>query len=147
MSTEDPKRVPTGSGESAPRRRTILVVDDETDMLENITRIFRRTPHECLTAAGGREALALLERHLPDLVLTDLRMPGLDGLALLRAIKRVSPDTPVVIFTAYASDSAAGEAIRAGATAFLPKPFSAAQLLETVQDALAPLDARRPPPA
>ena len=115
----------------------ILVVDDEPDMLENVARILRRGPYRCVTTASGQDALALLEQQRPALVLTDLRMPGMDGLALLRAAKRVAPDTPVIIFTADASESAADEARRAGAAAFLAKPFSGGQLLQALRQALA----------
>jgi CheY-like chemotaxis protein len=116
--------------------RSVLVVDDEPDMLVNVARILRRGRYECVTAGSGEEAIALLQRQRPDLILTDLRMPGMDGLALLRAVRRHFPPTPVVIFTAYASEATAQEALAAGASAFLPKPFTGAQLLETVRTAL-----------
>ncbi len=131
---------PGPSGGLLPRSRNwrILVVDDEPDMLENVARILRRNAHQCVTARSGQEAVAMLEREHPDLVLTDLRMPGMDGLGLLRTVKRVSPPTPVVIFTAYASDAAAREASAAGAAGFLVKPFTAAELLQAVLRALEP---------
>jgi CheY-like chemotaxis protein len=116
--------------------RKVLVVDDEPDMLENVVRILRRGAYECLTAGGGREALVILARDRPDLILTDLRMPEMDGLALLRAAKQLSPPTPVVVFTAYASEATARDALAAGAGAFLAKPFTALQLLETVRSML-----------
>src|SRR3990172_10007397 len=100
--------------EREPGRWRILVADDEPDMLENVARILRRGAHQCISAGSGQEALALVERERPDLILTDLRMPGMDGLGLLRAVKRLSPATPVVIFTAYASDASAREAAGAG---------------------------------
>ena len=118
------------------RPPTLLVVDDEADMLENIARILRRNSYACLTAASGQAALGLLERDLPDLVLTDLRMPGTDGLAVLRHVRRVAPRVPVVIITAYASDDAAQEARAAGAAGFLIKPFTARELLLTIQQAM-----------
>ncbi len=118
--------------------QTVLVVDDEPDMLDNVARILRRAPYACLTATSGEGALQVFECEHPDLVLTDLRMPGMDGLALLRAVRRLSPRTPVIIFTAYASDAAAYEAAQAGAAAFLAKPFSGAQLLQTIRTALQP---------
>lgn len=127
-----------------PGRWRILVVDDEPDMLENVARILRRSSHQCITAASGQEALALVEREHPDLILTDLRMPGMDGLVLLRTVKRLFPPTPVVVFTAYASDAAAREAAEAGAVGFLVKPFTGAELLQTVQQALPPRNGREP---
>ncbi len=115
----------------------ILVVDDEPDMLENVTRILRRSSYACVTARDGPQAMALLAETRPKLILTDLRMPGMDGLALLRAVKRVAPETPVILFTAYASEGAAHEAAHAGATAFLAKPFTATQLLQAVRQTMA----------
>ena len=127
-----------------PGRWRILVVDDEPDMLENVARILRRCAQQCISAGSGQEALALVERERPDLILTDLRMPGMDGLGLLRAVKRLSPATPVVIFTAYASDAAARDAAEAGAVGFLVKPFTGAELLQTVQQALPPRSGKAP---
>lgn len=114
----------------------LLVVDDEADMLENIARILRRNNYPCLTADSSQTALAALERESPDLILTDLRMPGIDGLALLRHARRLLPGIPVVIMTAYASDAAAREAREAGAAAFLTKPFAARDLLLTIQEVM-----------
>lgn len=117
-------------------RRTILVVDDEADMLETCARIFRRSGYTCLTTASGQEALALLERERPDLILTDLRMPRVNGLTLLRQARQLAPEIPVVIFTAYVSEVSAREALEAGAAGYLPKPFTATQLRLTVEQIL-----------
>ena len=119
-----------------PQRWTILVVDDEPDMLENVARILQRGPYVCLTASSARDALALLDRERLDLILTDLRMPGIDGLRLIRAARRLRPATPIVMVTAYAADRAAQAGLLAGATALLTKPFTAAQLLETTRKIL-----------
>jgi CheY-like chemotaxis protein len=116
--------------------RQVLVVDDEPDMLVNVARILRRGHYECVTAASGEEAMTLFQRRRPDLILTDLRMSGMDGLALLRAVRQHASSVPVVIVTAYASEATAQEALAAGASAFLPKPFTGAQLLEVVRTAL-----------
>jgi len=124
-----------------PQRWTILVVDDEPDMLENVARILQRGPYVCLTASSARDALALLDRERLDLILTDLRMPGIDGLRLIREAKRLRPATPIVMVTAYAADSAAQAGLLAGATALLTKPFTAAQLLETARKILQNPDA------
>jgi CheY-like chemotaxis protein len=126
---------PTPNGHP-PSPRQVLVVDDEPDMLVNVARILRRGRYECVTAASGEEAMALWQRRRPDLILTDLRMTGMDGLALLRAVRAHVPPTPVVIVTAYASEATAREALAAGASGFLPKPFTGAQLLDAVRVAL-----------
>jgi two-component system response regulator GlrR len=130
MSVQDVAGASEGERVRSPRR--ILVVDDEPDMLVNVARILRRGPYVCVTAGSGEEALALAERDQPDLIVSDLRMPGRDGLALLRALKQLSASTPVIIFTAYATDATAQEALAAGANAFLAKPFTATELLELV---------------
>ena len=124
------------TADGSPDGRQVLVVDDEPDMLVNVARILRRGRYECVTAGSGEEALTLLRQRHPDLVLTDLRMPGMDGLALLRAVRQHAPPVPVVIFTAYTSEATAQEALAAGASAFLAKPFTAAQLLDAVRTAL-----------
>jgi CheY-like chemotaxis protein len=130
MSLQDAAGASEGERVRSPRR--ILVVDDEPDMLVNVARILRRGPHVCVTAGSSEEALALVERDQPDLIVSDLRMPGMDGLGLLRALKQLSASTPVIIFTAYATDATAQEALAAGASAFLAKPFTATELLEIV---------------
>lgn len=130
------KSVTTNAERRFVRRRTILVVDDEADMLETCARIFRRSGYICLTTVNPQEALALLERVRPDLVLADLKMPRFDGLALVRKAKQVTPEIPVVIFTAYVSEASAREALEAGAAAYLPKPFTAAQLRVTVEQVM-----------
>jgi CheY-like chemotaxis protein len=122
----------------------VLVVDDEPDMRDNVARILCRGAYECLTAEDGQEALAVLARDRPDLLLTDLRMPGVDGLTLLRAVTQLSPPIPVVVFTAYASEATAQEALAAGAAAFLAKPFTGAQLLETVRTLMNPVSGAAP---
>src|SRR3990172_6351542 len=88
-------------------KKTILIVDDEADMVESCARIFRRGGFACLTTSDSREALALFRQERPDLLLTDLRMPDLDGLELLRQAKRIDPAIPVVVLTAYVSETSA----------------------------------------
>lgn len=113
-----------------------LVVDDEPDLLETCARLLRQAGHTCLTAHSGREAIALIDAERPNLVVTDLRLPTIDGLAVARHARRISPPPPVIFFTAYSSPYAKREAQEAGATIFLPKPFSAAEFLDAVGRAL-----------
>lgn len=117
-------------------RRTILIVDDEADMVESCARICRCEGFACVTAVDGREALALFERQRPALLCTDLRMPGFDGLELLRQAKRIDPSVPVLVLTGYVSEASVREALRAGASAYLAKPFTVRQFSETVNRAL-----------
>jgi CheY-like chemotaxis protein len=118
-------------------RRTVLIVDDDPDMLETCVRILRLSGHDSLTATGGEEALALLRGRLPDLILADLRMPGMDGLTLLTRARQVAPHVPVVIVTGYGSLETARLAREAGAAAFLAKPFSVGELRGLVARVLA----------
>ncbi|HET9923125.1 MAG TPA: sigma-54 dependent transcriptional regulator [Methylomirabilota bacterium] len=114
----------------------ILLVDDEPDMLENCSRILSRQGHTCMTAANGREALAILERERPDLLVTDLKMPEMDGMALLRHAHELDPTLPVIMLTAFATIESAVAAVKEGAFDYLPKDFSVDQLRVTVERAL-----------
>ena len=69
----------------------VLIVDDESDMVENCARILRRSGHHCLTTTDPHRALALLESDSPDVLLTDLKMPGMDGMELLRRARDLDP--------------------------------------------------------
>ena len=114
----------------------ILLVDDEPDMLENCSRILSRQGHTCMTAANGREALAILERERPDLLVTDLKMPEMDGMALLRHAHELDPALPVIMLTAFATIESAVAAVKEGAFDYLPKDFSVDQLRVAVERAL-----------
>ncbi len=114
----------------------VLVVDDEPDMVENCARILRRAGYECLTATDPARALALVESGRPDLVLTDLKMPGIDGMEVLRRTRELDPALPVILVTAFATIESAVEAIKAGAFDYLPKNFSVEQLRVAVERGL-----------
>ena len=117
-------------------RGRVLVVDDEADMVENCVRILGRAGYDCLTANDGRRALALLESERPDLLLTDLKMPELDGMELLRRARELDPALPVIMITAFASIESAVAAVKEGAFDYLPKTFSVDQLRVAVERAL-----------
>jgi len=106
----------------------ILVVDDEKNIREHLATYVRSLRHQVEIAADAAAALALLERHDADVVFSDVRMAGMDGLALLREIRRRRPDAVVVLMTAYATVAEAVEAMRAGAYDYLVKPFSLDQV-------------------
>src|SRR5213082_1855699 len=107
---------------------TVLIVDDEKNIREHLALYVRSLRHRAEVAPDATEALALLERHDPDVIFSDVRMAGMDGLALLRETRRRRPDAVVVLMTAYATVEQAVEAMRAGAYDYLVKPFSLDQL-------------------
>jgi NtrC-family two-component system response regulator AlgB len=119
----------------AERTPNILIVDDEKNIRANLATYVRGLGHRAEVAADASAALAALDREAFDVVLSDVRMAGMDGLALLREIRRRRPDAVVVLMTAYATVEQAVEAMRAGAYDYLVKPFSLDQvglLLERV---------------
>lgn len=118
--------------------RTILVVDDEPDLVVNCERLLRRVGHVCLQAHSGTEAVGLIDRERPDLVVTDLRLPGADGMAVARHARQHVPPIPVILITGYDSPQARTAAQESGVDVYLAKPFSNAAFLEAVQRALSP---------
>jgi DNA-binding NtrC family response regulator len=114
----------------------ILVIDDEKDMLENCARILNKNRYHCITTDNPAEALGIASLEHPVLVLTDLKMPKKDGVQVMKELKDLDPSIMVIVFTAYASIQSAVETMKEGAFDFIPKPFSADQLLITVERAL-----------
>jgi DNA-binding NtrC family response regulator len=114
----------------------VLVVDDEPDMVENCARILKRVGYQCLTATDPHRALALVETERPDLLLTDLKMPGMDGIELLRRSREIDSALPVILITAFASIESAVAAVKDGAFDYLPKNFSVDQLRVAVERGL-----------
>ena len=114
----------------------MLVVDDEPDMVENCARILKRVGCQCLTATDSQRGLALVEAERPDLLLTDLKMPGMDGIELLRRAHEIDSALPVILITAFASIESAVAAIKDGAFDYLPKNFSVDQLRVAVERGL-----------
>jgi two-component system, NtrC family, response regulator AtoC len=115
----------------------ILVVDDERNTCEALAVILHREGHTATIVTSGEAALARLQRQAVDLVISDVKMPGTDGLALLHIIKTQHPDLPVVMMSGHSNVSTAVEAMKQGAFDYLVKPFGKEDLLRTVQKALA----------
>ncbi len=112
---------------------TVLVVDDTAVDRKLAGRLLEKSPNlRVLYAEGGREALAILEEECPDLVVTDLQMPDMDGLQLTTAIEEKYSEIPVVLMTAHGSEDIASMALEHGAASFVPKSELAELLLDTV---------------
>lgn len=115
----------------------LLIVDDEPDMLKLLSMIIReKTPYEVITTNNPLEALNFISKGGFDMVIADLKMPGLDGIELLDAVKRVNQDIPVIIITAYGTVESAAETIEKGGFDFITKPFRKEQILVTIDKAL-----------
>jgi two-component system response regulator FlrC len=127
-------------------RRRILVADDEPDMRAGLRAVLERGGWAVDTAAGGGEALARLGEGGVDVLVTDLRMPDVGGLELLRAARQAGLDTPAVVITAHGTIEDAVAAMKLGAFDILTKPFSPADLLRLAERALAERAAAAPAP-
>ena len=102
----------------------ILVVDDEANARNALAEILREEGYGVETAADGFKGLARFREFLPDLVLTDLKMPGMDGVELLGKLREIEPTMPVIVMTAYGAVDTAVRAMRAGAIEYLTKPIN-----------------------
>ena len=115
----------------------ILVVDDELDMLMLLKMMIEdNTDHEVETTNNPSEALKLLTDKEYDLVISDLKMPGMDGMELFDALRGIKPDIPVIIITAYGSLGTADEAMKKGIADFITKPFRKDSILFTINRVL-----------
>jgi len=110
----------------------ILIVDDEQNMRVALFEALSRNGHEVAVAENGQMALEMISRQPPELVITDIKMPGMDGLELLRQVKALRPELPVVIMTGFATVDTAVEAMKQGAFDYLLKPFPVEVIEETV---------------
>jgi two-component system, NtrC family, response regulator PilR len=114
----------------------ILVVDDERSMRELLQIVLRREGHQVRLAEDGRSAVAELEREPVDVLISDIKMPGMSGVDVLREAKRLDPDIVGIMVTAYATTDTAVEALRLGAYDYLTKPFDVEELKAKVRNAL-----------
>jgi two-component system response regulator HydG len=128
-SSEDPSATPTVTG-------LVLVVDDEAGILDSLSKILRREGLEVVTAPDGAAGLEILRRQRVGVLLTDLMMPRTTGMDLLKAAKTVSPETEVVLMTAYGTVETAVAAMKEGAYDFVTKPLKRAHVVRIVKNAL-----------
>jgi len=118
------------------QQATILLIDDESDLLRLWKLRLESNGYTVVTAESGEEGLAAFSAWKPDVVLTDLRMPGIDGMALFEAIRQQNKSIPVIIITAHGSIPEAVEATRQGVFSFLTKPIDGSALVQEVETAL-----------
>lgn len=114
----------------------ILVVDDEQSLRDVLSIMLKRAGYTVTSAMDGEEAIELLNKEIFDLVITDLRMPKIDGMDVLKAVKSVSPETVVLIITAFATADSAVEAMKQGAYDYLTKPFQVDEVQLIIRNAL-----------
>ena len=117
-------------------RGRILIVDDEEQMRDLLVKVLEKSGYQVSASAEGSQALAMLEREPADLVVTDVRMPGMGGMEALRAIKELNPDIVVIIMTAFGSIDQAVQAVKDGAYDYINKPFKIEEMLLTIDKAL-----------
>ena len=112
--------------------KSVLIVDDEKNIRLTLSQTLEGRGVETETAANGEEALAKLKEREFSLILLDLKMPGIDGMEVLRQISKIRPDIRIIIITAYGTIESAVEAMKLGAADFIQKPFSPDEIRELV---------------
>ena len=119
-----------------PQKSRVLIVDDDESIRLILAEALSLDGHEIAEAETGEQALQMLNSESFDLVLTDLMMPATDGMELLTIIKKLTPETRVIMITAFATIEGAVEAMRKGASDYIAKPFDAAQVRKVVRRTL-----------
>jgi excisionase family DNA binding protein len=136
----DSQRTPpsegTGIHATSEGRQRVLVVDDEEGIRDLLSRTLALADYEVDTTSDGVSALDLVRNDGYSLVIADLRMPGMDGLTLIRQVKRINPQLPIIIITGYSSESSAIEAVNLGVAGYLTKPVGIPQVLAAAAKAL-----------
>jgi DNA-binding NtrC family response regulator len=117
---------------AAPARRRLLILDDEPIVVKRLKPAFQKAGYDVAVFTDSAAALAAFERNPAHIVITDLKMEGMDGIAFLDRIKAVSPDTGVIVITGFATLETAKESFHKGAFDFVAKPFKLADILDVV---------------
>jgi DNA-binding NtrC family response regulator len=118
---------------------TILYVEDEPDLRERISIVLNMYFTHVIVAGNGKEGLELFTHHLPDIVLSDIKMPVMDGLEFTKRIRKAAPETPVILTTAFTETDYLLKAIELGVTAYVRKPLDCRLLVETITRAATPI--------
>ncbi|HZR22250.1 MAG TPA: response regulator [Vicinamibacterales bacterium] len=121
---------------SAATRPRVLVVDDEASIRDLLSKTLALAEYEVDVAPDGRSALERMRLYPYDLLIADLKMPGMDGLTVIREAKRYKADLPVIIITGFSTESSAIEAVNLGVAGYLTKPFRVPQVLAAAAKAL-----------
>jgi DNA-binding NtrC family response regulator len=117
-------------------RARILVVDDEKDICDLLYRILEKEGYGPIVAHDGQAALEMIRLGMPEIVITDVRMPGMDGMELLRRARELNPELPIILITAWGGIDGAVQAMRNGAYDYLPKPLNIRELVDKIRKAL-----------
>jgi excisionase family DNA binding protein len=133
-----PAAVPTASARVATgiTRPRVLVVDDEASIRDLLAKTLALAEYDVDVAPDGRSALERMRMYQYDLLIADLKMPGMDGLTVIREAKRYKADLPVIIITGFSTESSAIEAVNLGVAGYLTKPFRVPQVLAAAAKAL-----------
>ena len=128
--------VPAPSTPARSTRQRVLVVDDEASIRDLLSKTLALAEYDVDTAPDGTTALDRMRAYNYDLLIADLKMPGMDGLTLIRQAKRIKADLPVIIITGFSTESSAIEAVNLGVAGYLTKPFRVPQVLAAASKAL-----------
>jgi excisionase family DNA binding protein len=131
--TATPAPARSASGATRPR---VLVVDDEASIRDLLAKTLALAEYDVDVAPDGRSALERMRMYPYDLLIADLKMPGMDGLTVIREAKRYKADLPVIIITGFSTESSAIEAVNLGVAGYLTKPFRVPQVLAAAAKAL-----------
>ena len=137
----DSQRTQSGSSvapatSSRPGRPRVLVVDDEASIRDLLAKTLALAEYEVDTAGDATTAIGRLRASEYDLLIADLRMPGVDGLTLIRQVKKIRAELPIIIITGYSSEASAIEAVNLGVAGYLRKPFRVPEVLAAAARAL-----------
>jgi excisionase family DNA binding protein len=133
---ERPPGVATAPMPSRSARKRVLVVDDEASIRDLLSKTLALAEYDVDTAPDGTSALDRMRAFTYDLLIADLKMPGMDGLTLIRQAKRIKADLPVIIITGFSTESSAIEAVNLGVDGYLTKPFRVPAVLAAAAKAL-----------
>ena len=123
-------------GPGSVMKSRVLVIDDEAAIRDSLRMILEYEDYQFVGAASGQEALDVVRRERPDIVLLDIKMPGMDGMEVLRKLRALDEGLPVVMISGHGNTATAVEAIRSGAIDFLDKPLSSERVIVTLRNVL-----------